>query len=367
MSFVSVVRPEGSYVSSYLLRKFAEEIPGGLAEGEPDSKYPKTQLRMGTKVEKEHTGDKAKAKEIAKDHLEEDKKYYTKLKKIEGGSHKTASIYILKGFEKKAFEMEKEAKFGTFLRAAGGVLGRGAVAGGKSGVRFARNTMLPAVQRAAKYTRDTVLPAAVKYTKETAVPAAVRGAGHVKQYVQNQVYPRIQSGVSQATEFAKTKVAPAVQSRVQQAQDYMKTTGIPKAQEKGTNLKQYAQRLWNEKINPTRSQQFFNDVKDKFRPEGTFERVNRGIKERIKNFRKSRAEKRFQKRVDKEVNKRMSEKNKPTTTNTTAEAPKGAVGEWWGGLTPIQKAMVAGGGGIGAGMLLSGGGSQQSRPPSYAY
>ena len=43
----------------------------------------KKELEMGIKVEMEHTKDKKKAKEIAMDHLFEDPKYYTKLKKIE--------------------------------------------------------------------------------------------------------------------------------------------------------------------------------------------------------------------------------------------------------------------------------------------
>lgn len=41
------------------------------------------QLLQGVKVEMEHTKDKQMAKEIAMDHLAEDPKYYTKLKKIE--------------------------------------------------------------------------------------------------------------------------------------------------------------------------------------------------------------------------------------------------------------------------------------------
>jgi hypothetical protein len=43
----------------------------------------KQQLSMGIKVEMEHTNDKSKAKEVAMDHLYEDPKYYTKLKKVE--------------------------------------------------------------------------------------------------------------------------------------------------------------------------------------------------------------------------------------------------------------------------------------------
>jgi hypothetical protein len=43
----------------------------------------KKQLEMGVKVETEHTNDKDKAKEIALDHLWENPKYYSKLKKAE--------------------------------------------------------------------------------------------------------------------------------------------------------------------------------------------------------------------------------------------------------------------------------------------
>jgi len=42
-----------------------------------------SQLKKGIQVEKEHTDDEGKAKEIAMDHIAEDPKYYDKLKKIE--------------------------------------------------------------------------------------------------------------------------------------------------------------------------------------------------------------------------------------------------------------------------------------------
>jgi len=42
------------------------------------------ELTMGIEVEKEHTNDKAKAREIAMDHLMEDHLYYTRLAKMEG-------------------------------------------------------------------------------------------------------------------------------------------------------------------------------------------------------------------------------------------------------------------------------------------
>ena len=49
----------------------------------PDSKYDLNQLKMGTKVESEHTKYPLIAKEIAKDHLDEIPDYYTRLKKME--------------------------------------------------------------------------------------------------------------------------------------------------------------------------------------------------------------------------------------------------------------------------------------------
>lgn len=71
-------------VEAYLQRKAAAElIPGGLAAGEPDTKYPKKQLEMGVEIEKEHSPVQAKAKEIAKDHLEEHPQYYSALKAME--------------------------------------------------------------------------------------------------------------------------------------------------------------------------------------------------------------------------------------------------------------------------------------------
>lgn len=47
----------------------------------PDSRFDDEQLRMGTNVEKEHTDNPELAEEIAKAHLMEDKRYYTKLKR----------------------------------------------------------------------------------------------------------------------------------------------------------------------------------------------------------------------------------------------------------------------------------------------
>lgn len=60
-----------------------DKIPGGLAAGMPDSAFDQAQLKMGIETELEHTDDREMAREIAKDHLKEDPKYYTKLRKME--------------------------------------------------------------------------------------------------------------------------------------------------------------------------------------------------------------------------------------------------------------------------------------------
>lgn len=51
----------------------------------PDSEFDPAQLKMGIDIEKEHTTSNLIAKLIAKDHLKEDPRYYTKLKKMEAG------------------------------------------------------------------------------------------------------------------------------------------------------------------------------------------------------------------------------------------------------------------------------------------
>lgn len=84
--FNEAMQRYAQHQSSGEKRAAKDIVPGGLADHKSDSKYPKDQLRMGRKVEMEHTNDKELANEIAKDHLEEDKKYYTKLDKMEKGA-----------------------------------------------------------------------------------------------------------------------------------------------------------------------------------------------------------------------------------------------------------------------------------------
>ena len=60
-----------------------EFILGGLADGKRCSEFPQDQLKKGIKVEMEHTNDPKIAREIAKDHLTEDPKYYDHLEEME--------------------------------------------------------------------------------------------------------------------------------------------------------------------------------------------------------------------------------------------------------------------------------------------
>ena len=60
-----------------------EKLVGGKGDSVPDTAFNDKSLAKGAKVESEHTKDPAVAKEIAKDHLSEDPKYYDKLAKME--------------------------------------------------------------------------------------------------------------------------------------------------------------------------------------------------------------------------------------------------------------------------------------------
>jgi hypothetical protein len=54
-----------------------------MINSRPDSHYNKWQLRTGIKIEAEHRVTPAKAKSIAKDHLDEFPDYYTHLVRME--------------------------------------------------------------------------------------------------------------------------------------------------------------------------------------------------------------------------------------------------------------------------------------------
>lgn len=76
------------------IAKKKERIPGGASKDVPEEELNKKQLRAGVKVEKEHTPKASVAREIARDHLSEQRDkgekqdYYTRLKKMEGSFKK---------------------------------------------------------------------------------------------------------------------------------------------------------------------------------------------------------------------------------------------------------------------------------------
>lgn len=59
-----------------------DRLPGGLADKSKPTDFDPEQLRMGIEVEMEHTASRKVAREIAMDHLKEDPRYYTKLKRV---------------------------------------------------------------------------------------------------------------------------------------------------------------------------------------------------------------------------------------------------------------------------------------------
>lgn len=59
-------------------------LPGGKADNLPDREFSSSELAEGAEHEHEHTNNDQVAKEIAKDHLQEDSQYYEKVEAIEG-------------------------------------------------------------------------------------------------------------------------------------------------------------------------------------------------------------------------------------------------------------------------------------------
>lgn len=65
---------------------YRDQIAGGVGDNSKPSDFDPKQLAMGIDVELEHTNSRAIAREIAIDHLREDPRYYSKLKKIHSES-----------------------------------------------------------------------------------------------------------------------------------------------------------------------------------------------------------------------------------------------------------------------------------------
>ena len=83
-----------------------DKLKGGLADKMKPSDFDAKQLALGTEVEMEHVDDRKLAQEIAMDHLAEDPKYYTKLKKIHNESTKINQAEMHRVRKKKAMEVK---------------------------------------------------------------------------------------------------------------------------------------------------------------------------------------------------------------------------------------------------------------------
>jgi hypothetical protein len=70
------------YIKCRHAKKTEDRLPGGKGDKLKPSDVNAAELRRGIAVELEHTKDRALAQEIALDHLAEDPRYYTKLKKV---------------------------------------------------------------------------------------------------------------------------------------------------------------------------------------------------------------------------------------------------------------------------------------------
>lgn len=115
------------------MSKRAEELLiGGKADGKSDSDFPQDQLRMGRKVEREHTNNPAAANEVARDHLTEDKKYYTHLKEMEEKYVEKTAFW--NGFEKRG-SGDAEKGFSTTHAGYEGALPANVVSTWKKGLK----------------------------------------------------------------------------------------------------------------------------------------------------------------------------------------------------------------------------------------
>lgn len=83
-------------------RSSQDIVPGGAADDKRPCDFPAKSLQMGADHEREHTVNKDLAKEIAMDHLTDDKDYYKKLEKMEENGEKKAMSRLISLWAKDA-------------------------------------------------------------------------------------------------------------------------------------------------------------------------------------------------------------------------------------------------------------------------
>lgn len=102
-----VCKKSGYCGSTKAAEQRTDKLPGGQADGVPDSQFPPKALAEGAKHEHEHTSDDQAAKEIAKDHLSEDAHYYEKVKQIEKAGVSAHKDVLAKLLEAKSHSDNK--------------------------------------------------------------------------------------------------------------------------------------------------------------------------------------------------------------------------------------------------------------------
>lgn len=99
---ITIAKRRKNVLRANEVSKAADLLPGGLGDDKPDNVFAAAALTTGKKHEKEHTTNSAIAKEIAKDHLTEDPKYYQKLEKVEKDAYGRYSSGTAESAEKSS-------------------------------------------------------------------------------------------------------------------------------------------------------------------------------------------------------------------------------------------------------------------------
>lgn len=77
----------GIFPKKSMSKAWKDRLPGGKADDKTPADFDPKKLREGAKHEREHTSNPKIAEEIAMDHLSEDPRYYSKLKRVEKAHH----------------------------------------------------------------------------------------------------------------------------------------------------------------------------------------------------------------------------------------------------------------------------------------
>jgi len=102
-----------------------EILKGGKGDNIPDNAFESKELKKGTKHESEHSKNKQIQKEIAKDHITEDKQYYEHLNKVEKMAFDVGfgKVSGNAGYDEKIHERKRLAAAGATAGATAGGLG----------------------------------------------------------------------------------------------------------------------------------------------------------------------------------------------------------------------------------------------------